>query len=118
MASLPGIDPNDAHKSMVVFQFLSTFCTLVPLVDMSSASQFHSDLTEEERQICSQSAQLDDFVAQFLDRCFSLIESSSFLQTREEVANSDHQNNREESMKDIGIASTFSAILNQGSQSV
>ena len=45
--------------------------------------QHHSDLTEEERAICAQTAEIEDFVVQFLDRCFSLIESSTFQQTRE-----------------------------------
>ncbi len=79
------------RKSMVTFQFLSTFCTLVPIVDSSQAFQYHSDLTEEEREICSQTAQFGDFVAQFLDRCFAVIESSSLEHTREEVSSSDHR---------------------------
>ena len=44
--ALPGIDPNDFKKSMITFQFLSTFATLVPIVDCSSASSYHTDLTE------------------------------------------------------------------------
>ncbi len=62
--------------------------------------------------------QVDDFVVQFLDRCFALIESSSFEQTREEVSTSDHRSNREETMKDIGMASTFNSILVQSSSDV
>ena len=57
-------------------------------------------------------------MAQFLDRCFSLIESSSLQQTREEVSTSDHRNNVEESMRDIGMGSTFNSILNQCSAQV
>ncbi len=54
-------------------------------------------------------------MVQFLDRCFLVIESSVFEQTRQEVSTSDHQANREDSMKDIGMASTFNSILVQSS---
>lgn len=53
----------------------------------------------------------EDFVVEFLDKCFNFIESSSFEQTREEMSLSDHRNNHEESMKDVGMASTFNVIL-------
>ena len=82
---LPAIDPNDNRKSMLAFQLISVFSTVVPLVDCSQAGQFYSDLTEEEQIICSQTAQFEDFVAEFLDRCFAIIESSTLEQTREEV---------------------------------
>jgi proteasome activator subunit 4 len=117
-ATLPGIDPNDMRKAMVTFQFLSTFCTLVPMVDSSQAHQHYPNLTEEERVICGQTAELEDFVVQFLERCFLVIESSVFTQTREEVSVSDHHASREDSMKDIGMASTFNSILVQSSASV
>ncbi len=78
-ALLPGLDPNDSRKSMTAFQFITTFCTLVPLVDSSAAFEHHGEtMTEEERTICSQTAEFEDFIAQFLDRCFALIESSTF----------------------------------------
>ncbi len=118
MATLPGIDPNDMRKAMVTFQFLSTFCTLVPMVDSSEAHLHYPELTEEERVICGQTAQIEDFVVQFLDRCFLVIESSVFEQTRQEVSTSDHQTNKEDSMKDIGMASTFNSILVQASAQV
>ena len=44
LATLPGIDPNDMRKSMTTFQFLSTFATLVPLVDSSRAHEFYKSL--------------------------------------------------------------------------
>ena len=76
------------------------------------------DLTEEERIICGQSAQFEDFVIQFLDRCFTLINSSSLEETRVEMSSSDHRTTRDESLKDVGLASTISAILTQVNPSV
>lgn len=46
MSVLPGIDPNDSLKCFVTFQFISTFATMVPLVDCSRASDHWKDLTE------------------------------------------------------------------------
>ena len=55
-------------KSMKALQLMSLYCTLVPLVDCSQAGQYYNDLTEEEQLICSQTAQFEDFVVEFLDR--------------------------------------------------
>ena len=51
-------------------------------------------------------------------RCFAFIESSTLQQTREETSISDHRANREESMKDIGMASTFNVILIHSSEAL
>uniref|UniRef100_A0A3Q0QZT0 Proteasome activator Blm10 middle HEAT repeats region domain-containing protein n=1 Tax=Amphilophus citrinellus TaxID=61819 RepID=A0A3Q0QZT0_AMPCI len=68
MGSLPGVDPNDFSKCMITFQFITTFTTLVPLVDCSSAPCQRTDLTEIEKDLCFASAEFEDFVVQFLDR--------------------------------------------------
>uniref|UniRef100_A0A671S5T3 Proteasome activator complex subunit 4B-like n=1 Tax=Sinocyclocheilus anshuiensis TaxID=1608454 RepID=A0A671S5T3_9TELE len=81
MRALPGVDPNDFSKCM----FIATFTTLVPLVDCSSALHEKNDLTEMVRELCSASAEFEDFVLQFMDRCFALIDSSTLEQTREET---------------------------------
>ncbi|KAB1266874.1 Proteasome activator complex subunit 4 [Camelus dromedarius] len=85
MRALPGVDPNDFSKCMITFQFIATFSTLVPLVDCSSVLQERDNLTEVERELCSATAEFEDFVLQFMDRCFGLIESSTLEQTREET---------------------------------
>ena len=118
MLSLPGIDPNDIRKAALTFQFISTFCTLVPIVDSSSSvtlGGINNDLSEEEKIICSQSAQFEDFVVQFLDHCFNLIESSTLEHTREEMSSSDHRTSKEDTMKNSGMASTFSSIITHAS---
>ena len=118
LLSLPGIDPNDLRKAALTFQFISTLCTLVPVVDSSSSvtlGGINDDLSEEEKLICGQSAQFEDFLVQFLDKCFNLIESSTFEHTREEMSSSDHRTSKEETMKNSGMASTFSAIITHSS---
>uniref|UniRef100_A0A8C7ZN05 Proteasome activator complex subunit 4 n=1 Tax=Oryzias sinensis TaxID=183150 RepID=A0A8C7ZN05_9TELE len=116
MGSLPGIDPNDFSKCMITFQFITTFTALVPLVDCSSAPFQRSDLTEIEKDLCFASAGFEDFVLQFLDRCFALIDSSTLEQTRDETE-TDTQTHLE-SLVELGLSSTVSTILTQCSPEI
>ncbi|XP_071319028.1 proteasome activator complex subunit 4B [Trachinotus anak] len=116
MGSLPGVDPNDFSKCMITFQFIATFTTLVPLVDCSSSPPRHSDLTEVEKDLCFASAEFEDFVLQFLDRCFALIDSSTLEQTRDETE-TDTQTHLE-SLVELGLSSTVSTILTQCSTEI
>ncbi|XP_068596993.1 proteasome activator complex subunit 4A [Brachionichthys hirsutus] len=111
MRALPGVDPNDFSKCMITFQFIATFVTLVPLVDCSSALHERTDLTEVEREMCSASAEFEDFVLQFMDRCFALIDTSTLEQTREETET--EKMTHLESLLELGLSSTFSTILTQ-----
>merc|ERR1712015_94330 len=52
-------------------------------------------------------------MVEFLNRCFSIIENSEVQQIRSEVSTDDATVSREDNMKDVGMASTFSAILIQ-----
>ncbi|XP_068162395.1 proteasome activator complex subunit 4B-like [Antennarius striatus] len=116
VGSLPGVDPNDFSKCMITFQFIATFTTLVPLVDCSSAPSRHGDLSEVEKDLCFASAQFEDFVLQFLDRCFALIDSSTLEQTRDEME-TDTQTHLE-SLVELGLSSTVSTVLTQCSTEI
>ncbi|KAM9831639.1 proteasome activator complex subunit 4B-like [Neosynchiropus ocellatus] len=116
MGSLPGVDPNDFSKCMITFQFITTFTTLVPLVNCSSAPSRHAELTEMEKGLCFASAEFEDFVLQFLDRCFALIDSSTLEQTRDEME-TDTQTHLE-SLVELGLSSTVSTILTQCSTEI
>uniref|UniRef100_A0A0P4W4D0 Proteasome activator complex subunit 4 C-terminal domain-containing protein n=1 Tax=Scylla olivacea TaxID=85551 RepID=A0A0P4W4D0_SCYOL len=110
--TLPGIDPNDIKKCMVTFQFIYTLVTLVPFVDCSSATEEFTDLTEWEQEVCLQTANFEDFVLQFMDRCFALIENSTLEQITQQDRETEKMN-REENMLEMGLSSTFSAIITQ-----
>uniref|UniRef100_A0A8C1XAY8 Proteasome activator subunit 4a n=1 Tax=Cyprinus carpio TaxID=7962 RepID=A0A8C1XAY8_CYPCA len=116
MRALPGVDPNDFSKCMITFQFLATFVTLVPLVDCSAAIQTRNDLTQVEKELCSASAEFEDFVLQFIDRCFALIDTSTLEQTREEMET--EKMTHLESLVELGLSSTFSTILTQCSMEI
>jgi proteasome activator subunit 4 len=110
--SLDGLDVNDMKKCMVTFQFISTFATLIPIVDCSSAVDSRTDLSETEVQICLATAQFEDFVLQFMDRCFVLIENSSLEHTNR-LDQDNERMNTEEGIIEVGLASTFGSILLQ-----
>uniref|UniRef100_A0A3Q4HEW2 Proteasome activator Blm10 mid region domain-containing protein n=1 Tax=Neolamprologus brichardi TaxID=32507 RepID=A0A3Q4HEW2_NEOBR len=119
MGSLPGVDPNDFSKCMITFQFITTFTTLVPLVDCSSAPSQRNDLTE----FFFSSMALLTFsllrsvlsvclcICVSLCRCFALIDSSTLEQTRDEME-TDTQTHLE-SLVELGLSSTVSTILTQ-----
>lgn len=118
MASLPGIDSNDCKKSVVTFQFISTFVTLLPLVDCTSAIEIRDDLTEAEYNLCLLTGQFEDFVLQFMDRCFALIENSAYEHRGERSDAEAVKLNAEEGITEVGLTSTFSSILSQCSPSI
>jgi proteasome activator subunit 4 len=117
-ATLPGIDTNDLRKSMVTFQFISTFATFISFVDNSVEAASLKDISEEEAKVYAQSAHFEDFIVEFLNRCFAIIENSEVQQIRSEVSTDDASVSREDTMKDVGMTSTFSAILIQSSESL
>ncbi|KAK7140459.1 hypothetical protein R3I94_012924 [Phoxinus phoxinus] len=116
MRALPGVDPNDFSKCMITFQLLATFVTLVPLVDCSAAVQTRNDLTQVEKELCSASAEFEDFVLQFIDRCFALIDISTLEQTREEMET--EKMTHLESLLELGLSSTLYTILTQCSMEI
>ncbi|XP_033120997.1 proteasome activator complex subunit 4-like [Anneissia japonica] len=116
-AVLPGIDPNDFIKCMITLQAISTFSALVPLVDCSEAPMHWKDLTEQERELCSATATFEAFITLFMERCFTLIENSTFEHTTSQDS-TQAKVNRQESLAEVGVASTFSTMLNQCSPEI
>ncbi|CAF1622524.1 unnamed protein product, partial [Adineta ricciae] len=75
MAVLPGIDSNDFKKTAVTFQFLNAILILITCVDCSSAVHTRNDLTEIEKEVCLSTAKFEDFISEFLNRTFQMIDT-------------------------------------------
>ncbi|KAG8323596.1 Proteasome activator complex subunit 4 [Homalodisca vitripennis] len=119
IAVLPGIDPNDIRKCFITLQVITTFTSMIPVVDSSGASEYWKDLTEEEEVVCAATSQLEDFVLEFLDRCFSLVDNSVLESTRlEQNDQNKQQRSRMENVVENAIVSTFTCLLNQTSQQI
>jgi len=111
---LPGIDPNDFRKALGTFMFISTIVCLVPVVDCLEAVGV-VEMTENEKELCLATAQFEDFVLQFMDRCFAMIDNSSFENTSEldSTTMKADQHHSLEGMMGMVVASTSHAILMQ-----
>ncbi|KAF2365248.1 Proteasome activator Blm10 mid region [Trinorchestia longiramus] len=118
---LPGVDPNDISKTMATFQLVTTFSTLIPLADCSSATSDPSlELTEVEVELCRQSAELGDFLLMFLERCFNVVEScvsaeqQSSQPTLPDFSGGYHANmSKEETLIEAGMSFTIRSIFQQ-----
>lgn len=118
LASLPGIDSNDVRKSVVTFQFISTFVTLIPIVDCTAAVEERDDLTQIEYNLCLLTGQFESFVLQFMDRCFAMVENSVYEHRPERQDTEGIRLNVEEGITEVGLTSTLSSILTQCSPSI
>ncbi|KAK7466612.1 hypothetical protein BaRGS_00037269 [Batillaria attramentaria] len=112
--ALPGIDPNDFKKTLVTLQMVSTYAALVPIVDCSEAPQVRTDLTEQEAELCSATAQFEDFVLEFLNRIISMIENSA----QDAAFGALDRLTAEQSMAEVGLASTVTSVLQQCSKPI
>ena len=106
-----GIDPNDLPKTFSTYNFIINYCREVPVMSSLKCIEMHGpDLTEVEKQICCQSEQFEDFVLQFLDRCFAIVESSSYTQIRQENSKQDHVRSCEDLSVDKLLSETWYGV--------
>jgi proteasome activator subunit 4 len=76
----------------------------------------HTVCLQEEETICLATADFEDFVLQFLDRCFMLIESSSLEVTR--LEREEDKRSKLENMAEGVLSSTCTTVLMQTSSQI
>ncbi|XP_046617317.1 proteasome activator complex subunit 4-like [Neodiprion virginianus] len=113
-STLPGIDPNDARKSFLTFRLISVFAGIIPIVD---SSRVPDPISEEDRLICESTSRFEDFVLQFLDKVFSLIDSSSLEFVRLESHGGDGKS-KLESLFENALAGGCTGLLGQTSDAI
>jgi proteasome activator subunit 4 len=77
-AVLPGIDSNDSLKCNLTFKFLSNIISCVIVCDCSSAPKYRKDLTEIEKELCYETTKFEDFVMDFFNKIFRLLDNMAF----------------------------------------
>lgn len=118
MAILPGLDPNDIKKTIVSLHFILIFSSLVPFIDCSSAHEHWPDLTEEELLTCESTAQFEDFVLVFLDRIFTIIESSVLEHVRLDTKETDGVRSKTDAVMETALSSAATGVLMQCSPKI
>uniref|UniRef100_A0AAG5D0L9 Proteasome activator complex subunit 4 C-terminal domain-containing protein n=1 Tax=Anopheles atroparvus TaxID=41427 RepID=A0AAG5D0L9_ANOAO len=117
-ATLPGIDRNDFTKTISTFYFLNSIALLIPIIDCSQAGQYHTNLTDDERMLCEQTADFENFVLQYFDRLFQLIESSSLSNVRMEQSDADTVSSKVEALSEELVQGCTHGIMGQCSEQI
>jgi proteasome activator subunit 4 len=111
---LPGLDVNDSTKSALTFQIIATIFALMPVVDCSDAPSERSDLTEEERELCSATAGFEGIIDQVLQKCYSVIETYGSVfnpaNTRQFSMEHSVQKSTEELLSERGLYVIFRSL--------
>lgn len=115
--SLPGIDANDMRKTLAVLRFISTLASYIELKDYTHLVDTNDRLSIEQQELCLATSQFEDFVTQFLDKCFVLIENSASA-TFSHLDQENQLKNREEGIIEAAICSVTLSILSQASQKI
>jgi len=102
---LPGIDVNDIWKCTDIFVLMSDLMEMMPIADLTRASVNCEN--EDQRLLVDRTAGLENFVVEFMNRCFTLIENSRRENFRSDAGNADEYLNDEEIAADAAINDTF-----------
>uniref|UniRef100_A0AAF5Q504 Proteasome activator Blm10 mid region domain-containing protein n=6 Tax=Wuchereria bancrofti TaxID=6293 RepID=A0AAF5Q504_WUCBA len=121
---LPGLDANDISKMLLTFQIINLLITLVPIVDCSEAIHVRNDLTEEEQEVCSATANFETIVQNLLDKMIEIIHvftggAPAVTTVQGSLgAKSQSKLSVEETVIKRGIFSVFRALLGNCSTSI
>lgn len=115
--SLPGIDSNDMRKCIAVFRFVATLAAHIRMKNYSYLVDERPDLSYEQQQLCLSTAQFEDFVIQFLDKCFVLIENTATA-TFSNLDQESKLKSGEEGIVEAAISSVTLSILAQASPEI
>lgn len=113
---LPGIDVNDIWKCTDIFVMMSDLLEMIPLTDVSRKCS--KGETQERLVLAGQTASFENFVHEFMNRCFTLIENSVRVNIRSDGGNTDEYLNDEEIAADAAINDTFGRMCMNSSPEI
>lgn len=94
---------------------IATYVTLIPIVDCSSTKL---EISEDERMVCEETSRFEDFILQFMDKIFILIDSTSLEFVRPENQSNYGGKSTLESMAETVMYGVFTSLLLQTSTSI
>ena len=98
---LPAIDVNDIWRSTDIFICMSD------LLEMMAVSSTIPAFTNQHHEDVEINFNFEDFVAEFISKCFNLIENSKRINVRNDAGNNEDYLNDEEIAADAAINDTF-----------
>uniref|UniRef100_A0A8R1IEJ4 BLM10_mid domain-containing protein n=1 Tax=Caenorhabditis japonica TaxID=281687 RepID=A0A8R1IEJ4_CAEJA len=115
---LPALDTNDISKCMVAYQIIGVIVNMIPLVDCSDAVHSRCDLTEDEKELCSATANFDGIISMLMDRMFEMLiqvgQTATTTGTHGSIA-AKTGNNIEDQIFHRGTLSVFKGICRNSS---
>ncbi|KJH41163.1 HEAT repeat protein [Dictyocaulus viviparus] len=115
---LPGLDQNDMGKCLTTFQIVGVLVNLIPLVDCSDAVHLRSDLSDDEKELCSATANFDSIIAMFMDKLLSMMveygEAAAFSCSHTNI-NAKTRANMDDHILHRGTISVFKGICRNSS---
>lgn len=120
-ALLPAIDPNDIKKTLLCFQVFGIMVNTVPLVDCSEAVHLREDLTEDEKEICSATANFEGLVLGIMDKIISLLDwgaNGAAASGHGSLAKNSHKFNIEEHVLHDGVRMVYKGIVMNSSKEI
>ncbi|CAI2354209.1 unnamed protein product [Caenorhabditis sp. 36 PRJEB53466] len=115
---LPGLDCNDIGKCMTTYQIIGVIVNMIPVVDCSEAVHTRCDLTEDEKELCSATANFDSIISMLMDRMFDMLiavgQTASTTSTHGSIS-AKTGNNIEDQIFHRGTLSIFKGICRNSS---
>ncbi|CAD6193666.1 unnamed protein product [Caenorhabditis auriculariae] len=114
---LPGLDRNDISKCMITYQVVGALVNLIPLVDCSEAVHLRDDLTEDERELCSATANLENILYTIMQRMIEMLVDCGHTSSTTSAHGSINikNTNIEDSILHRGTVSVFKGICRNSS---
>ncbi|GMT08718.1 hypothetical protein PFISCL1PPCAC_15 [Pristionchus fissidentatus] len=120
-ALLPAIDPNDIKKTLLCFQVFGIMVNTVPLVDCSEAVHLRDDLTEDEKEVCSATANFEGLVCGIMDKIMGLLDwgaNGASSCGHGSLAKNSHKFNIEEHVLHDGVRMVYKGIVMNSSTEI
>ena len=127
LAVLPSLDANNVNKCCLTLQFLQNIFDNIVVCDCSPALNYRADLSEQERELCFETAKFEDCMHELFKKVFYLVDTlasdTSAESSASAAAASNHvaltkSKNLDENVYQIQLISTVKVLFRQSSKQI